>query len=155
PPSKINLIETDGNPPLLRLTVVIEDDLRIPAVAKKRVASPTKFTRWRSADARDAFQYTSIDPGSANYPEDGDGDPLVIRDDTIPANNHARALRSAHEMPPLAGSVTLPGIITYYEIGDRINYIAGRDIKLYQNAASEQGETPTHPVIVSRSWSFD
>jgi hypothetical protein len=155
PPDRMNGIESNGYPPTFRLTVVIEDDLRMPISAAKRVGSPTKFTRWRVADARDHFQYVTIDQSSANFANQGGSgtDPVVIRDDTVAADSHARALRSAHEMPPLAGEIVLPGLVAFYEIGDRINTIAGRNIQLFRNAAQNQDETPTFPVVVARSFS--
>jgi hypothetical protein len=148
---------TNGVQPVLRLTTVIQDDLRMPISAGKRIASPTQFARWRSADARDHFQYASIDPSSMNYEaHGGDGtDPIVARDDTSSAMAHAYQLRGAHEFPPLAGSITIPYITTYFEIGDRIQEIDGRDVCLSTNVGQDQGETPTYPWVVGVSWSFD
>ena len=141
----------------LRLTTIIEDDRRIDAIVPKRIASPTQFSRWRSADARDHFQYTSISAGSRNYQQaGGDGtNPVVIRDDTEAATTHAEQLRSAYEFPPLAGSLTIPYITTYYEVGDRIREIGGRDANLQTNVGSDQGESPTYPWIVGVSWTFE
>ena len=87
---------------ILRLTTVIDDDLRLPISAPKRIASPTQFTRWGSADARDHFQYASVSPGSRNYQAmNGDGtDPVVVRDDTSNAMAHAYQFRSAQRVPP-------------------------------------------------------
>ena len=62
---------TNGVQPVLRLTTVIQDDLRMPISAGKRIASPTRFARWRTVDARDHFQYASIDPSSMNYTTPG------------------------------------------------------------------------------------
>jgi hypothetical protein len=141
----------------LRLTTTIESDLRIDARAPKRIASPTQFARWRSADAADHFQYTTITPGSINYPTaGGDGtNPVVVRDDTAAATTHAQQLRSSHEMPPLAGSVTLPGISVAYSIGDRVSLISGRAINLQTNIGASQGEASVFPWIVGLSWDFE
>lgn len=156
-PAAINGVTTDGKAPVLRLTCVIQDDLRMPISAGKRKGSPTKFARWRVADARDHFQYVTIDKSSANWAAQGGTgtDPVVVRDDTKAATDHARALRSAHEMPPLAGSVTLQGINPYYGIGDRVDRIKGRDIKLYTNAGTAQGELPSYPVVVCREYHLE
>jgi hypothetical protein len=161
PPSTINVdgtgVSTGGKPPILRLTVTIDDDLRMPISVGKRDASPTRFTRYRTADAHDHFQYTSIDPGSVNFgPQGGTGtDPLVMRDDTEPATRHAQALQRAHEMPPLAGSVTIPGIAFGYEVGDRVSYISGRGVQLYNSAGIAAGELPTFPTVVGRTFRLD
>jgi hypothetical protein len=148
---------TNGVQPVLRLTTVIQDDLRMPISAGKRIASPTRFARWRSVDARDHFQYTTIDPSSANYAaQGGDGtDPVVVRDDTDGAMAHAHQLRARYEFPPLAGSITIPYITTYYEVGDRIEQVAGRGVSLTTNIGQDQGEAPTYPWVVGVSWSFE
>jgi hypothetical protein len=145
---------TYGSAPVLRLTTVIEDDLRLSITAQKRIASPTVYPRFRVADARDHFQYTAIDPSSANYTGDGTN-PQVIIDDTAAALTHAYQLRSAHEMPPLAGSITLPFVTDYYEIGDRVRSISGRNANLGISIGMSQGETPTYPWIVGVSWLFE
>jgi hypothetical protein len=148
---------TNGVRPVLRLTTVIQDDLRMAISAGKRIASPTRFARWRSVDARDHFRYASIDPSSMNYAaQGGDGtDPVVVRDDTDAAMAHAYQLRGAYEFPPLAGSITIPYITTYYEVGDRIEQVAGRDVSLTTNIGQDQGEAPTYPWVVGVSWSFE
>jgi hypothetical protein len=147
---------TNGRIPVLRLTTVIEDDLRMGITAPKRVASPTKFARWRAADARDHFQYASVHSSSIYYTQaGGDGtDPVVIRDDTEPAQTHAYQLRAAHEFPSLSGSLAIPYITTYYEIGDRIREITGRNASLQANVGTDQGEAPVYPWIVGVSWDF-
>jgi hypothetical protein len=148
---------TNGVQPVLRLTTVIQDDLRMPISAGKRIASPTRFARWRSVDARDHFQYTTIDPSSANYAEQGGNgtDPAVVRDDTENAMAHANQLRARYEFPPLAGSITIPYITTYYEVGDRVEQVAGRAVSLTTNIGQDQGESPTYPWVVGVSWSFE
>jgi len=153
PPDNIN----GGKPPSLRLTTVIEDDLRMPISVPKRTASPTQFSRWRVADARDHFQYNSVALGSLYYKQDGgDGtNPYVARDDTAGATTHAKQLRAANEFPPLAGSATLPFITPYYEVGDRIKQVYGRGANLTVNVGLDQGEAPSYPWVVGVSWTND
>ena len=142
----------------LRLTTVLEDDLRMTISAPKRIASPTKFTRWRAADARDHFGSATVHPGSVFYgqqPGQNGTDPVVVRDDTEVAETHARQLRSAHEFPPLAGSAVIPFITPYYEVGDRLKVIKGRDVSLATNIGVDQGESPVYPWIVGVSWNFE
>jgi hypothetical protein len=143
--------------PALRLTTVIQDDLTMGISAGRRIGSPTRFTRWRVVDAKDHFQYAAIDPSSSNYvAQGGNGtDPYVTRDDTDAANAHAYQLRDRYEMPPLAGSVSLPGIALAYDVGDRISLVSGRNISLQTNIGTAQGEAPVYPWIVSLSWDFD
>ena len=83
---------------LLRLTTVIQADQQIgvpntstagAVTAKSRIAAPTQYTRERSADGKDHFQYCEIAKGSLYYAtqKDKDGNssdgtnPLICRDD--------------------------------------------------------------------------
>jgi hypothetical protein len=156
---------TDAQPFTLRLTTVIDADQRIPAdrvTAEKRPASPTQFTRERSADGKDHFQYCTIEPSSFYYgtQKDVNGDPsdgtnaLVCRDDAKAAKTHAEQLRSAHEFPTLAGSATLSFITDYYQIGDRVKIIQGRNANLQINVGVDQGEAPTYPWVTAFAWDF-
>jgi hypothetical protein len=144
----------------LRLTTPVEADERIFAEAVKRVASPSRFERFRSADAADHFRYCAVAPGSIHYEDAGgsygdDPQPKVIRDDTKKATTHAMQLRSAYEMPPVAGSITLRGINLAYSVGDRIGSIDGRDISLQSNIGASQGESPTYPNVIGISYHLD
>ena len=119
----------DTNAIQFRLTTVIEADQRIDIPAEKRIASPTKFARERTADGKDHFQWCGrhevslygTGSGRARQPS------RAIRDDTDAATAHASQLRDAHEFPTLAGSATVPFITDYYRIGDRVQIIDGRD----------------------------
>jgi hypothetical protein len=153
----------------LRLTTVIESDQRMVVEANKRQASPTQFARERSADGRDHFQWCELAPGSLYYSNaltgapaqtDVDGNPpdgtnaLVMRDDTSAATTHAQALRSAHEFPTLVGSATLPFITNYYQIGNRVKIVQGRNANLQINVGIDQGETPCYPWVTAFAWDF-
>jgi hypothetical protein len=148
---------------LLRLTTVVEADVVIgTARAAKRQASPTKFTRRRRADGKDHFQFCAISTNSLYYSTQkdidgasGDGsNPLVVRDDTAAAKTHAEQLRAAHEFPTLAGSATIPFLTDYYQIGDRIKIVQGRNASLQINVGVDQGEAPTYPWITAFAWDF-
>ncbi len=162
---------TDSNVFVLRLTTVIEADQRIgvpntdtenAVTALGRKSVPTQYTRERSADGRDHFQYCTIAPGSLNYTTQTDINgamsdgthPLVMRDDTAAALTHAEQLRSAHEFPTLAGSATLPFITDYYQIGDRVKIIQGRNANLQINVGVDQGETACYPWVTAFAWDF-
>ena len=144
----------------LRLTTVIDDDFVLPAYALNRPSSPTRFTRLRRVDGRDHFRLEKVHTSSPNYTIvkdqgyklDGNGN-VLVRDDTVAATNHAKALRAAHEVPPLAGSITIPFLTNAYRLGDRIKAIAGRDISLRSNLTGS-GEAPFYPMVVGISWSF-
>jgi len=139
---------------VLRLTTVIDADKMLDVEASKRLASPTQFTRKRSGDGKDHFQYCSIAVGSLNYSaQGGDGtNPVVIRDDIATATTHAVQLRATYEFPVLAGSVTIPYLTDYYQIGDLVKIVQGRNASLQINVGADQGETPTYPWVTAFSW---
>ena len=137
-----------------RLTTVIDADTRISADAPKRLASPTQLARWRSIDARDHFQYRAVAPTSSYYTGDGTTW-TIVRDDTQQAKDHARQVQSAHEMPSTAGSVMIPFITDYYQLGDRIASIDGRNVGLECNVGDSSGESPVYPWVVGVTWSFE
>ena len=145
-------VPTNGNAFALRLTTVIADDRMLSAKAGKRIASPTQFTRRRRADARDHFQFNRVVGPSLNNQT---ADDLIDRDDTALAQAHARQLRSAHEFPPLCGTIELPFATAYYGIGDRLQAVAGRNVSLQTNIGIDQGEMADYPVIVALSWIFE
>ena len=155
---------TDMTNFLLRLTTVIESDQQIPVIAMKRIASPTKFARERTSDGKDHFQYCSLAVNSLNYvngmqtdingsPPDNKN-PLIMRDDTKAATTHAEQLRSAHEFPALAGSVSIPFITDYYGIADRVKIVQGRNVSFQINVGVDQGETPSYPWVTAFAWDF-
>jgi hypothetical protein len=134
----------------LRLTTVIEADYGIEATAQRRDASPLSSTVLRRVDARDHFHRDLI--GASSAFNQTPGDDQVVQDDTVVALAHACQLRSAHEFPPLAAAVTIPMLVDYVEIGDRISQINGRDVSLLMNAGIEQGEAPSYPFVVGLTW---
>jgi hypothetical protein len=152
-PAAANL-PIQGLPFILFLTTVISDDENMKISVGIRLASPTVFERIGAIDARDHFQFNSVAVGSYYYKQDGGNgtDPFIARDDTQAALTHAYQLRSAHEMPPLAGMVGMPFITQYYEVGDRISQISGRNVSLQTNIGADQGEAPEYPWVIGVSW---
>lgn len=163
----------------LMLVTVVESDQPLKAHAKKRKASPSQFTITRRIDCKDHFRLEEIDQSSPNYTDESDqegteddpsketdsqpgdpdddtntDDPNIPRDDTRRAQAMADAFRAAHELPRLAGTVTIPALSNSYNIGDRLNVIAGVNVSLQANAATEAGEAPFYPTIVGRAWEF-
>lgn len=135
----------------LRLTTVIEADYDLGAIALKRDASPTQSVIERRIDARDHFRRETV---KAFTPFNDASSDLVVEDDTDAANTHAAQLRAAHEFPPLTAAVTLPAIVLYFQVGDRVNQVSGRDASLQLNAAGEQLEAPSYPYVVALTWDF-
>ena len=106
----------------------------------------------RRVDARDHFHHDVIDASSAF--NQSPGTDQVVQDDTNAAVAHACQLRSAHEFPPLAAVVTIPMLVDYVHIGDRISQISGRNVSFLVNAGVEQGEAPSYPFVVGLTWDF-
>jgi hypothetical protein len=136
----------------LRLTTVVDSDRSPVWSAARRQASPTKFERRRRVDAQDHFRMDTVSQWSAYAGDvDADGEDVDVRDDTGEALALASQLRSAHETPPLVGSIVIPGISTAFAIGDRVSRIRGRDVDLRRNAGAAQGEAPNYPRVVGVS----
>jgi hypothetical protein len=163
PSGKLSGIKSMSNPDAnakrfyLRLTTVVESDQVMEAVADVRKSSPTQFAITRRISAGDHFQKQILAPQSLyNQSAQPVTDPAggKVRDDTKAALAFAQALRSAHEMPPLGGTVTLPYVSLAYTIGDRLDLIRGRNVSLRTNVGSGQGEAPTYPWIEQISFSF-
>ncbi len=135
----------------LRLTCVIESDRGLDTEAKKRTASPYPFSVMRRIDAKDHFKKEIVDSSSMFNSK---GKSIYQTDDTTRALTYAYQLRTTHEFPPLAGSITLPWFSWSYGISDRLKLIKGRDVDLRVNAGSEQSEEPSYPFVVGIAWSF-
>lgn len=135
----------------LMLTTVIDDDIMLPSAVPARVASPTKFERRRRIDARDHFQFQGV--ATPSWFNQGTDD-VIVRDDTEKALAMGRQYRSAHEMPPLSGTVTIPYITNYYGLSDQVEAIDGRGVSLKTNAAGNKGEADRIPFVVKIAWSF-
>lgn len=135
----------------LKLTCVISSDHCLYAGAPKRPASPYPFAVNRRTDAKDHFKKHIIAPFSTY----NNGHlPVLATDDTQAAKTYSSQLRTAHEFPPLAGSVTIPWLSIGYNISDRIAAINGRNVSMQVNSAVESGEKPSYPFIVGVTWDF-
>ena len=75
----------------------------------------------------------------------------IARDDTPLAQAHAYQLRLKTEFPPVSGSIKFPFVTDYYQLGDRIDKVVGRDINLQTNVGVGQGEAADYPFVVGRS----
>lgn len=161
----------------LMLTTVVEGDQGSEVIAPRRYASPLRSTVRRRIECGDHWRKDVVTPSSIFFtpaiaayyaqviaaaltgadvvkPTFDDSGNIVVRDDTDSASDYAAQMRAAHEFPPIPMSVTLPGIILSYQIGDRIDWIYGRNISLQANAGSEQNEAPSYPFIVGISISL-
>lgn len=134
------------------LVTVIQSDHGIPVLAKRRSASPTRFAVRNRVDERTWFKKEVRHKSSrfwANDPTD------AITDDTADAQARAEALRKAHELGAVAGSVTVRRFTLAYRVGDRITAVAGRDCSLRQNLGSAKGEAAVYPSVNAIRWDLD
>lgn len=142
----------------LRLTTVIEGDRGINVVAKKRSASPTTFAVERKIDCRDHYRLEYINDSSPFFDVeqaigDGTGNQVAARDDTKAAQAYADGVRAAHELPPTAGSVTIPRLTASYPIGTQITGVVGRTCNFKSNAG-DAGEGDQFPQVVAIRYVF-
>lgn len=141
----------------LRLTCVIDGDLGLGVVAKRRDASPTNFAVLRKIDCRDHFKKQVVDTSSVYYGNaepDGATGQYALRDDTKAATSYANAIRSAHELAQMAGSITIPRLTLAYQVGMRMMGITGRGVSFQTNSASGAGEGAEYPTIVAIRYSL-
>ena len=98
----------------------------------------------RRIDASDHFHYDAIDVSSLYNTTQ---DPILSQDDTTRGGPRVPAPIGAR-VPPLTAAVTIPMLVGYINIGDRIHEIDGRDVSLLVNAGAEQGEPASYPYVV-------
>jgi hypothetical protein len=159
----LNLVEWCARPtaarpfPRFRVTCVIEadDDLRVVG-DWRQASSITSRPVARIHDERARYRkrvvgrYSYLTTFARLAKED-----FAPVDDTEEAQAYADALRRARESGTFAGSVTLNGVRSAYEVGDRIASIVGRNIQLRTNLGIEEDESPVYPVVVGLRWECD
>lgn len=128
----------------LRLTVVIQSDHGLTAVARRRDATPVTDTVRRSVDGKDHYRKYLVHKSSIH---NSTGDYKIIRDDSKDAKAKAEALRGSHEFPATAGGFNVPWISHAFGVGHLIDRINGRDLDLSTNAGKGSGESPYYPTI--------
>jgi len=138
--------------PTFRLTCVIEADMDIDAIAKRRVSATSNRTVTRRYEVRDRFVKHLIDKSSIN---NNGKDDIVDRDDTKDAQAYADALRESHESAPISAVATIPWMTMAYRIGVPIRGVYGRKINLRVNQGAPAGEVARYPVVSSIEWNFD
>ena len=155
PEGVIKLVESLANPGTVnkkvffRLTCVIEGDKALSATAAPTTGSPLTRTITRIIDARDRFKLWTVCPSSPFFDatKANQAGVIVARDDTDGATAEATANRASSEAGILAGQIRVPRLTGYYQLGDRIQQIAGRGIPL----RTDGGTSPTgaiYPVVV-------
>jgi len=134
----------------LRLTCVVESDQALTQIALPRGSSPLSQTINRQIDASDRYHNEYIDyPSELNNASGGANQ--NPRNDNKAALAEAQALRASTEAGVLEGPVMIPRLTTYYQIGDLISEIEGRNLGLRTDNGSD---TPIYPVVVGVHYQF-
>lgn len=141
-------LKNAGDNMRLRITGTVFGDARVGGLATKQAhavngreyrqvfALPEKFQkRWR----QDSGPYRSALIDSGNDADE--------RDDTTQAQSYAEQLRDQNHYAEVDGEYRLPGYHTsYYQIGDLLTKVAGREISL--DAAPAGAPDPRYPQIM-------
>jgi hypothetical protein len=133
----------------LRLTCVVESDQALSQTAVPTGNSPLPQPIERTVDASDRYHNEFVDfPSQFNSTGSSDLNP---RNNNAAALAEAQAMRLNQESGVLSGPVTIPRLTTYYQVGDRISAIEGRNLGL----RTDQGTgNPIYPVVVGRRFEF-
>ncbi len=129
----------------LRLTTVIEGDVRPVHRIEPRKTSAMAKTRTIYSRGREHFKFEYIAPKSLYNTSD---QKETVTNDEAKVRAHADQLQQSHENPSLAGRITIPQIDTAYQIGEIVKRIRGRELTLQINVGVEQREAARYPTIV-------
>jgi hypothetical protein len=135
----------------LRYTCVFEADAGLAALADLSSMGPLSRTIIREVDARDRYLIAKVHGPSEFNSTFSD---VTMRDDSLAAMSEAVALRTATEAGVMEGHIVIPRFTGYYDIGDRISQIQGRNLGLRTDSAGA-GYAAVYPVVVSRRWELD
>lgn len=80
--------------------------------------------------------------------------PFVTRDDTAYATAEAVAMRTATDSGVFEGDVEIPYFTTYYQIGDKIDQINGRNLGLRTDNGGP-GYLPVLPIVTKIRWELE
>ncbi|MHC5537747.1 hypothetical protein ACYOEI_05885, partial [Singulisphaera rosea] len=157
PDGVVKAVECQANPTtanpkfFVRLTCVIEGDQCTEFKADRRPSSPINYPIEERVDARDRLATRWI---AANSEFNSDSDPQKIQDEDDFLKAEALTVQTAKEAGVFAAEITIPYFTAYYEIGDRIDQIEGRDLGLRTDGGGP-GVMPVLPVVVARRWELD
>jgi hypothetical protein len=143
----------DENPAFfVRLTCVVEGDRCVAATAERQSASPVSWVVEERVDARDRlFQKTIGYPSEFNTPDDGVLDVIEFFDDTPFLEAESIAVRQANEAGVFHAEVMIPYFTRYYEVGDRIDKIEGRELG-FRTDGGGGSVMPVLPMVTSVRW---
>jgi hypothetical protein len=132
----------------IRLTCVIEADVGLDELTDASATAALAYSVIREVDARDRYRRDFIYGKSEFKATTGI---QGVRDDGLYAQAEAVALRAQSDNGTFDATVTIPRFTAYYEIGDRISSIDGRDLSLRTDNGGDDF-APVYPVVVGRRW---
>lgn len=134
----------------LRLTCVVEGDLNLRGIASASGYSPLDATPvLRRVDARDRYRKDTI---SAYSEFNNTSTAIIARDDQDAADAEAAMCRAATEAGLLEGMIEIPYLTDYYDLGDPIRKIDGRNLGFRTDGGTTS--TPVYPLVEGRRWDF-
>jgi hypothetical protein len=156
PDGKVNGVEYQqaANPKNfhLRLTCVIEGDQAVKGIADTQYSSilPTEIIT-RRVEARERFSKWTQSKTSVNNTTGADSQ---TKDDTDVAIDEAKVFRAQTEQGQLNGTVTIPRLTTFYEMGTRIRGINGRNLGFRTDGNTGDAQA-LYPVVIGYSFDLD
>lgn len=133
----------------LRLTCVIEGDRCLKGTtANPTFGTPLPWTVAREVDAADRLAVWSVFGPSEFQAAAG---LTTTRDDTEAAKAEAYALKQSTEIGLLEGEARVPYLTGWYQLGDRIRGINGRNLGLRTDSGGTS-DPPVYPVVTAIRW---
>lgn len=155
-PMVVNAVEAQANNTagkrfFLRLTCCVDADEAVSATAARRDACPLPYDVTRRLDARDRYRKYVV---AANSLNNSATTKVSARDDTALAQAEADALQTATDAGILQGTVDIPRLTLWYELGDRLESVNGRGLGLRTDGGGDEN-APILPIVIGRELHFE
>lgn len=150
PPTVLIDAGTDAR---VRVTCVVAGDAQIEGLATRETWAVNGRDVPLVLNLPQKFQHNFVqDTGPFASSLFGDPAGEDVKDDTVLIQDYAETLRAQYTSAEAKCRFELPGIHTFYEIGNLIASINGRNIDL--NQASDTAPEPRYPQVVGRTYSY-
>lgn len=142
PPEELMTAGTDAR---LRITGTVAGDKRVRGFAIKQSYSVNARNNRMVLNLPDKFQDIQVQT-TGDFASVIEAEDVADRDDTTEIQDYAEEIRDRNNGAELDCEISMPGFhCGYYEIGDLITEIDGREVSL--NAASAEDPNPRYPQI--------
>jgi hypothetical protein len=130
----------------LMLTCVVESDQVASYTAERQDSSPISWEIDERVDARDRLATKII--AAYTQPDNNASTTKTVLNDQDYLTAEAISVRQSKEAGVFEAEVEIPYFTRYYEIGDRIDQIEGRNLNLRTDGGGS-GVMPVYPMVVS------